>query len=315
MSIRLRIVAASIFLSVLLVSCRGGGDSGANTAPTPPTPASSGSSAQFSRVFLVVLENMTYTEVAGSADMPYLSGLAARYSVAANYDANTHPSIGNYFMMTTGQIVTNDDTFTGTVSADNMVRELTAAGKSWKVYAENLPSAGYTGGDVLPYVRRHNPFAYFTDVAGTPAAANIVPFPNLSADLTAGTLPNFVYIAPNVYDDMHDCPPSIPSCTLSDRRKFCDAWLKATLDPILNSSAFSSGALLIVTFDESTDTDTVNGGGHVFTMLASPHAKPGFSSATLYQHQSLLRLMLEGLGVQALPGTAASAPKMSEFFQ
>lgn len=266
-------------------------------------------------MFLVVLENTAYTDIAGSADMPYLNGLATRYSVATGYYANTHPSIGNYFMMTTGQIVTNDDAFSGTVSADNMARQLTAAGKSWKVYAENLPSAGYTGNDVLPYLKHHNPFAYLSDVVGTSAASNIVPFGNLSADLAAGTLPSFVYIEPNIYDDMHDCPPSIPSCTLSDRRKFCDAWLKANLDPILNSSAFNNGGLLIVTFDESAITDLVNGGGHVFTVLASPHSKPGFSSATVYQHQSLLRLMLEGLGVQALPGAAASAPKMSEFFQ
>ena len=287
---------------------------GPNSTPAS-TPTSSGSSPQFNRVFLVVLENTNYSDIAGSADMPYLNGLAARYAVAANYDANTHPSIGNYFMMTTGQIVTNDDTITGTVSVDHIARQLSAAGKSWKVYAENLPSVGYTGGDVLPYMKHHNPFAYFSDVVGTSAAANIVPFTNLSADLAAGTLPNFVYIEPNIFDDMHNCPPSIPSCTLSDRRKFCDAWLQANLAPVLASSAFTNGGLLIVTFDEASDTDFTNGGGRVFTMLASPKAKQGFSSTTLYQHQSLLRLMLEGLSVQSLPGAAASAPRMSEFFQ
>ena len=35
---------------------------------------------------------------------------------ATQYFANTHPSIGNYFMLTTGQLVTNDDAFTGTVA-------------------------------------------------------------------------------------------------------------------------------------------------------------------------------------------------------
>jgi phosphatidylinositol-3-phosphatase len=201
------------------------------------------------------------------------------------------------------------------VSADNIARELTAAGKSWKVYAENLPSVGYTGGDALPYLKHHNPFAYFSDVVGTSAAANLVPFGNLSADLSSGAVPNFVYIEPNIYDDMHDCPPNMSTCTLSDRRKYCDAWLQANLAPILANSAFTSNGLLIVTFDESTATDFTNGGGHVLTILMSPHAKPGFSSSTLYQHQSLLRLMLEGLSVSTLPGAAASAPKMSEFFQ
>ena len=289
-----------------------------NTGGTPPASSggsTSASSVTFGHVFLVVLENMQYSDVAGSPDMPYLNSLAQKYAVATNYYADTHPSIGNYLMMTTGQIVTNDDTFTGTVSADNMVRELAAAGRSWKVYAENLPSVGYTGGDQLPYIKRHNPFAYFTDVVGTSAAANLVPFGNLSADLAAGTAPNFVYIEPNMYDDMHNCPPNLSTCTLADRRKFCDAWLQANLAPILANSAFTNNGLLIVTFDEGIETDFTNGGGHVWTILMSPRAKPGFSSSTLYQHQSLLRLMLEGLNVSTLPGAAGSAPKMSEFFQ
>ena len=39
-----------------------------------------------------------------------------------------------------------------TVSADNLVRHLLSAGKTWKAYAESLPSTGYIGGDV--YVLR-----------------------------------------------------------------------------------------------------------------------------------------------------------------
>jgi phosphatidylinositol-3-phosphatase len=295
----------------------GGGSPSASTPSSTPTspPATTASGATFNHVFLVVLENMGYSDVAGSPDMPYLNSLTQKYAVASNYYANTHPSIGNYFMMTTGQIVTNDDAFTGTVGADNVVRELAAAGKSWKSYAENLPSAGYTGGDQLPYIKRHNPIAYFTDVVGTAAAANLVPFGNLSADLSSGAVPNFVYMEPNMYDDMHNCPPGMSSCTLADRRKFCDAWLQANLAPILSNSAFTNNGLLILTFDEGIDTDSTNGGGHILTVLMSPRAKPGFSSTTLYQHQSLLRLMLEGLGVSALPGAASSAPKMTEFFQ
>jgi hypothetical protein len=41
----------------------------------------------------------------------------------------------------------------------------------------------------------------------------------------------------------------------------------------------------------------------------------GYQSTTLYQHESTLRLMLEGLGITAgLPGAAATAPTMWEFF-
>ena len=88
---------------------------------------------QFGRVFVVVEENHSYSNIIGSASMPYLNSLANKYGLAINYYANTQPSIGNYFMMTTGQIITNDSNFSGTVSADNIVRRLTLAGKTWTV--------------------------------------------------------------------------------------------------------------------------------------------------------------------------------------
>ena len=83
----------------------------------------------------------------------------------------------------------------------------------------------------------------------------------------------------------------------------------------ITSAAFQADGLLILTFDESFFNDTENGGGHVATLIISSKAKPGFKSTTFYQHQSLLKLMLQSLGVSSFPGAAASAPEMSEFFQ
>ena len=81
---------------------------------------------------------------------------------------------------------------------------------------ESLPSAGYTGGDVYPYFKHHNPFAYMTDVLGSSAeTANLVPFTQLSSDLGAGTLPNFAFIAPNAEDDAHDCPTAAQTARIS----------------------------------------------------------------------------------------------------
>src|SRR3954470_5048871 len=91
-------------------------------------------------IVVVVEENHSYSSVIGSSSMPYLNSLANTYALATNYYANTHPSIGNYFMLTTGQMITNNDGYTGTVSSDNIVRRIMTAGKTWKSYAENLPS-------------------------------------------------------------------------------------------------------------------------------------------------------------------------------
>jgi hypothetical protein len=78
-------------------------------------------------------------------------------------------------MLTTGQLVTSDDTFTGTVDADNVVRHLIAAGKTWKSYAESLPAVGFTDGDAYPYAKRRNPPSYFTDLVNSSTEVNLRP--------------------------------------------------------------------------------------------------------------------------------------------
>jgi len=139
--------------------------------------------------------------------MPYLNSLASQYDLATQYFANTHPSIGNYFMLTTGQLVTNDDGFAGTVGVDNIIRELITAGKTWKSYAESLPSTGYTGGDVYPYAKRHNPFSYFTDVVNSSTQLNnLVSLSQFGSDLANEQLPNFSFLVPSLLDDAHDGP-------------------------------------------------------------------------------------------------------------
>lgn len=292
---------------------------GASPTPTPsstpsPTPAPTAIPAA-DHVFVVVLENHAFSQVIGSPFMPYLNSLASAHALATNYFANTHPSIGNYFMLTTGNVETNNDAFTGTVSSDSIPRAFAAAGKTWKAYMESLPSVGYTGGDVYPYFKHHNPFAYMTDVLGSSAeTANLVPFTQISSDLGAGTLPNFAFIAPNAEDDAHDCPTGGSACLDTDKLTAADNWLKNNIDPLIKSPALSNSVFIIV-FDESLDVDLVNGGGKVAMVMAGSHVKAGFRSSTLYQHQSLLRLIVELLKVSDMPGASATANSMGEFFQ
>ncbi|MFL6213183.1 MAG: IPT/TIG domain-containing protein [Blastocatellia bacterium] len=277
------------------------------TAPGAQTP-------RFGHVFLVVEENHSYANVIGSSAMPYLNSLAARYGLATNYYANAHPSIGNYFMLTTGQIVTNDDSFGGTVSVDNLVRQMIAAGRTWKSYAESLPSVGWTGGDSYPYAKRHNPFAYLTDVLNSTAQTNnMVPLSQFAGDLTNNRLPNFSYILPNQLNNGHDCPNG-STCTDADKLAATDNWLNANIAPLLSSAVFQQDGLLIILWDESVDTDTANGGGHIAALVISPRAKPGYRSTTFYQHQNALRAVAEAMGLTTFPGASASAQSMAEFF-
>jgi hypothetical protein len=281
----------------------GGGPGSGNTLPTPD------------HVIVVVLENHSFSQVIGSPSMPYLNSLANAHSLATNYFGNVHPSIGNYFMLTTGQLESGDDNFTGTVSDDNIVRALSGAGKSWKAYMESIPSAGYLGGNVGTYLKHHDPFSYFSDVVSNSAqAANIVPFTQLQADMAANTLPNFAFIAPNSVDDAHDCPGQASTCLDSAKLATADTWLKTNIDPLINGPAFAN-SVFIITWDEGDFTDLTNGGGQVATVLVGTHVKAGFRSTTFYQHQNTLRLVLDLLKVGDRPAASAVEGSINDFFQ
>src|ERR1700737_457789 len=299
LSIRFRWQALAL-CSIALAGCVG------QAAKTPPP--TGGQSVRFGHVFIVVEENHNYGDVVANPSMPYLNGLANPYGLASNYYANGHPSIPDYFMMTTGETLTIIDALTPRsfpVSVDNVVRELIAAGKTWKSYAEDLPWVGYTEGDSGKYAVRHNPLAYMTDVQNDPAQArNLVPFSQFAADLPTANLPDYSFIVPNLCNDAHNC-----SLTTADN------WLKTNLDPVIRSPVFQKDGFLIILFDEADLDDFTAGGGHVAAVVISPRSKHGYKSIAFYQHQSVLRLSLEGLGVTKLPGESASAPAMWEFFQ
>jgi acid phosphatase len=263
----------------------------------------------------VVLENHSFSQVIGSPSMPYLNSLVSQGGLATNYFANAHPSIGNYFMLTTGVVESTDDNFAGTITDDNLVRALTCAGKTWKAYFQSIPSQGYLGPDVFPYLRHHNPFSYFSDVQGSASeTANIVPLSHLGGDMAANALPAFGFIKADVEHDAHDCPGGGTTCPDSERLVAADSWLQQNIDPLLKSQAFSGG-VLIITWDEGQPSDTANGGGQVATLLVGNGVKAGFTSATMFQHQSTLRLILDLLAVSDHPGASAAAPGMAEFFQ
>ena len=267
------------------------------------TTSSGGGVPSAGHVFIVTEENTNYANVIGSSSMPYLNGLAQQYGLATQYYANTHPSIGNYFMLATGQIITNSDSYSTIVTVDNVVRRLLAAGKTWKSYAEDLPSVGYTGPDVGNYARKHNIFALLSDVANDSVQRrNLVPFTQFATDLANGTLPHYSNIVPNLCNDAHDCSLST-----------ADTWLRNNIVPILASATFQQDGLLIIVFDEA-GSDNANGGGRIVWVVVSPKAKRGYQSTTLYQHQSTLRLTLEALGITLFPGAGATAPSMAEFF-
>ncbi len=270
---------------------------------------------QFKHVIVVVEENHSYSHVIGNPAMPYLNSLAKSYALATDYYANTHPSIGNYFMLTTGNIVTNNDGYTGTVTGNNIVEQSLTTGKTWKVYAESLPYTGYIGGDQYPYVKHHNPFAYFSNVRNSSSErSGIVSTARLSTDLSNNALPNYAFIVPNILHDAHNCPYG-GTCTDNQKLAAADSWLKSHVAPIISNSSFKASGVLIILFDESSTTDTAHGGGHVAAVVVSSQTKAGYKSTTFHQEQAVLKLACTALKLGSCPGAAASVSAPAEFFK
>ena len=284
-------------VSLIAIAC-----AAASGPSTSGTGGGGGALPRFAHAVIVVEENHDFDQ-ADSAHMPYLRSLMAQYGYATQYYANTHPSIGNYFMLTAGQIITNSDSYSATITEDNIVRHLLAAGMTWKSYAEDLPSVGYTGQKSGGYARKHNPLSFFSDVVNDSAQLKrLVPFTQFATDLAGDTLPNYAFVVPNLCNDAHDCGLDI-----------ADAWLQTNIAPLLASPSFQTDGLLVIVFDES-DTDNTHGGGRIVWTAISSKSKRGFTSAGLYQHANTLRLMAEGLGLTSFPGAAATASNMAEFF-
>ncbi|MGH9587144.1 MAG: alkaline phosphatase family protein [Acidobacteriaceae bacterium] len=304
--------AVPVFLALIfcfaIAACGGNAPStnSANSTPTRPTtppPAGSG------HIVMVMEENQSYSTVVGSPNWPNLNNLIKDGALATNYYANDHPSLPNYFMLTTGQVLTHDDSSTKVWNVDNLARRMLAAHISFKIYAEGITN-GYLGGNSGLYVIRHNPFAMLSDIADNQKIANqcIWPFAQFAKDAANNSLPEFSFIIPNIDDDAH-------TGTASQ----ADSWLQSNVvQPLSNYPTFQPGGngVLIVDFDEGALKDTAHGGGHVASVFWGPGAKSGYKqkSPTLYQHQSMLRAIMDQLGLSNPPAAAASAPSMSEFF-
>src|SRR3989454_2418007 len=194
-------------------------------------------------------------------------------------------------MLATGQIITNNDSYSTIVTVDNVVRRLLAGGKTWKSYAEDLPAVGYTGGDVGNYARKHNVFALLSDVVNdSMQRSNLVPFTVFATDLANGTLPDFSNIVPNLCNDAHDCSLST-----------ADTWLGNNIAPLLTSPTFQRDGLLIILFDEA-GSDNTNGGGPVASGGIKSRSQKGYQSTTLFPHERHPRVILHAPGGTQLPG-------------
>ena len=282
-------------------------------------------------VFIVNLENKGYESVWGTGSgAPYLSTTLRNQGVLlSQYYGIAHHSNPNYLAQISGQAsnaMTRDDcpsyapfTQTGVMSpgqaegsgcvypasVPTLPGQLTAAGKSWKGYMEDMKTPcrhpGLGARDASQnakvgdqYATRHNPFVYFEEITSSPdCTANVVDFSKLAGDLkSVDTTPALAYITPNLCNDGHD-DPCVDGSPGGLAR--ADAWLVQQIPKILDSPAFKQDGMLVITFDES-EGNTVGpsgipggtAGGRIGALVLSPLTKGGTTSERLYNHFSLL---------------------------
>jgi hypothetical protein len=101
-----------------------------------------------------------------------------------------------------------------------------------------------------------------------------------------------------------------------------DIWLAANLPALLSSPEYKSGTTAVfITWDEGSGgktgedcaANTRDQSCHVATIVISPSTVPGSTSATLFNHYSLLGTAEQLLGLPKL-GLASSYPTMTTAF-
>ncbi len=261
------------------------------------------SKVQIAHIFVIMEENQPANVIIGnSANAPYINSLIDKYSVATNYFSVTHPSLPNYLAITSGSTAglnydCNPPSAGCMQNVTNIADRIEASGRSWKEYAESMPSPCYmyNYGD---YATKHNPFVYYSDIADNKPRcdSHVVPFTQLSSDLTSvKTTPNYAFITPNLCNDMHNCSVEVG-----------DYWLSKYVPMILNSKAFTTQpSLLFITWDEGDSTNN-----NVAMIVAGSAAKTKYVSSIKYDHYSLLSTIEDLWKLKPLTTNDTNAPPM-----
>lgn len=270
-----------------------------SASPTvSPSPSPSGGVPAFDHVYVIVLENRSYSEIVGKSVAPYINSLVARYGLATNFYAETHPSEPNYIALTSGGLQGTNSDGTYNLTVPSIFDQVETAGRTWHVYAQDYPGNCYKGslvaggidgpGAAGEYARKHNPAISYASISRDSArCANITAL----AGFDPGAA-NLEFIIPNQINDMH-----------SSRTNDGDAFLAAFVPKIINSPAFAN-SVLFITWDEGVVDGTP--GGHIATVVAAPGMPPGSRFSGSANHYSILRTIELAWGMPFL-GQAATA--------
>ena len=258
-------------------------------------------------VFTIVFENEAATDVFPNA--PFFQKIRDQYGEATFYTSSTHPSLPNYIQLVSGSNNginnDNDPNFNLKVFGnENLADQLDGAGVKWCAYMEAMGSPCQresTG----TYSAHHNPFVYFASMVNDPARCNdrIVDFKqNFATDLASGQY-RYMWITPDMCNDMHNCP-----------LQQGDAWLRETVTQIQASAAYQNGGAIFILFDEGY-LRVFGSSATLATVVVSPNiVSPGYTTATPFDHRSYVAT-IEDIFHMPRMATTQNVTSMDEFFK
>lgn len=314
------LAALSVLLITLVTSSAVAGNTPLNITNTATVRAS----ATLSYIVVIVMENHPFNYssshldgIIGNPGAPFINKLALNYSLSNNYWALTNGSIANYMALTSANLTFANSncmvpsTICSTDSL-NIVDRIQASGRTWKAYMEDY-SGGCNGVGGALYAARHNPFVFYSDIRNNASRCSDIvsanpghsglPDNQFVTDLNSTvTASNFMWLTPNVCNDMHDCTVSTG-----------DNYLSRLVPQVLNSTIFrTQGAALFITFDEpGTCSYTVC---RVTGIWAGPSVKRNYASSVRYDHYSVPATLESIWNLPALTSHDNLAFAMDEFF-
>ena len=269
-------------------------------------------------VFLIVMENHAWSQIAGNASAPYINDTLLKigaHGEAYFNPAGNHPSLPNYLWLEAGDnLGVTDDLNPSThhqSTTNHLVTQLSAAGISWRSYQEGITGTTCPLTSTGLYAPKHNPMVYFDDVTNGDSSssanciAHVRPLTELSTDLSKGTTARYDFVTPNLCDDMHGAS----GCTGADLVALGDTWLSKIVPEIMASKAYAAGAVILVTWDES------EGGDLPIGMIAiGKNVKAGHASTVHTTHSSTLRTLQTIFGVRPFLRGASTATDLGDLF-
>lgn len=228
-----------------------------------------------------------------------------------NYFAVTHPSQPNYMASIAGDYfgMDHDDFSQSPQNISTVIDLLESRGISWGHYQEGMPYSGYEGliyynpkTENTDYVRKHNPAIMHNSLANSEQRLSQIK--NLSMtdtsrsmfhkDLTANTLPQWMFITPNMTSDGHNSDISTAG-----------RWCRSFLDPLLKDANFIKNTMVLITWDEN---ETYNIRNNILGILigdAIPEELVGTGDDNFYTHYSELATVEANWDLPSDAGTSA----------